>query len=405
MHALMVRAEAGGEISIEELRALKLLDEAVLAQRPANDLLRIAETICGRHVAVIDLLNNEHLASGSTLAEGTAFNEENGSRVIAALSYIESAGHLDDSCFVRLEDSSGLLGAVWLEPLEEKWDPAALPVMERLAFGLVLTMRRTAAENRREQTFDDDALGLLVQPNVDAESVLDLCRRTGLRAANDYRCLAAISVAPHPASPSVIARKVVTLLGVSSSRARSTQVGGVALIVIDGSVPTQRWSDIELWRQLSEEFGVRVGIGPARQTVTLGESWIQAKAALRMGLDDTSTGPAVSADDLGAWMLLSRISPTELAEISDVKQLLKLEGESTRTPNQLTILKAYCEAGTLREAARALHMHHSTLEYKIRRLGERLGCDLREPHVRLRYLLSIRLILAARVRLESEYRN
>jgi hypothetical protein len=403
MHALIVRAEAGGEISTEELRALKLLDEAVLAQRPADDLLRIAETICGRQVAVIDLLNNAHLISGNSLAHGSEFDEENGRRVISTLSYSESAGHLDDSCFVRLEDSSGLLGAVWLEPLEEIWDQAVIPVMERLAFGLVLTMRRTAAEARRVQTFDDDALGLLVQPNLDSETVMDLCRRTGLRAANDYRCLAAISVAPHPASPSVIARKIMTLLGVSASQSRFTDVGGVALIVIDGHVPAQRWSQVDLWRRLSEEFGVRIGIGPARHTVALGESWKQAKDALRLGLDDASTGPAVSADDLGAWILLGRISPTELAEVADVQQLLRLEAECTRTPNQLIILKAYCEAGTLREASRALHMHHSTLEYKVRRLAEQLGCDLSKPLVRLRYLLSIRLILAARVRLDSQY--
>lgn len=398
VHALILQAEAGDAIPTDYLRALHAMDQAIAADPTMETLLSTAARLIGRPVAAIDLLNNRHMMA---MPDGVVTEplSEHAHRILAEAAHTPSADHLDDSCFVRLTDARGVLGAVWLEPIDDVWDAMALPTVERLSFGLILSFRGTNDAERAAFRYDPAALETLVSARLPVEDLAYHCRRAGLREAGPYTCLAAMSVVPHPASPEAVARVVTRALGNTMRLRGSTTIGRAALIVVDGHASAKT-----SWNLDSPEIDaldIRLGIGSSVPAARLRDSWRSAQTSLRLSIADPDLGRAVPAQDLGAWTLLDDVPAQRLAEIHDVQVLLELEAASTRVPDDLQAIKVVCESASLRQAAARLHIHHSTLEYRLRVLEDRLGLGSWTPALRLRLLLAIRLILASRVRLDQ----
>ncbi|MFE2011512.1 helix-turn-helix domain-containing protein [Streptomyces sp. NPDC059491] len=125
--------------------------------------------------------------------------------------------------------------------------------------------------------------------------------------------------------------------------------------------------------------GVRAGVAAAGPP---DRSWREARTALRF---TTARRPVVHHDDLGALALLADVPAEALRANPDVTAVARL----ARTPEEFETLEAYCATGSLRRAADALHLHHSTVARRLDHLGTSLGIPLGDPAGRTRARLAL----------------
>lgn len=137
------------------------------------------------------------------------------------------------------------------------------------------------------------------------------------------------------------------------------------------------------------ELPGRAGIGPAAAILDLPRSWAAAKVALRFAAEGTAEDPGprvVHAAELGGLALLAEVGDPSAAP--DVKAL---EHAAAAAPWMLTTLHTTAASISLRAAATALRLHHSTLQDRVTHAEQLLGWNVREPQGRLRLQLALAL--------------
>lgn len=117
------------------------------------------------------------------------------------------------------------------------------------------------------------------------------------------------------------------------------------------------------------------GLGPWARADHAPESWEGAVIALRLTDADD---PVVDATDLGAMLLLARVHDPE-APHEDVAALARLDARSVQ------VLRTLVESDSVRSAAAALGMHHSTVQARHEALTRELGYDPRTALGKIRY--------------------
>ncbi|MCM3882970.1 helix-turn-helix domain-containing protein [Frankia sp. R82] len=135
--------------------------------------------------------------------------------------------------------------------------------------------------------------------------------------------------------------------------------------------------------------GTRAGVGPVATLAELPSSWDAARLALRLTAPGTAADPGpriVHADTLGSLTLLVRAALADPGPVADVEILTRA---AASTPWLLATLDALVTAASLRDAARTLHVHHSTLQDRLVHAESLLGWPLRAPHGRLRLHLAL----------------
>ncbi|MFJ9367272.1 PucR family transcriptional regulator [Nocardia sp. NPDC101769] len=268
---------------------------------------------------------------------------------------IDPAPHSD--AYATADLGGGSTGYVWLER-----EAPALPtdriILERLAVGATVVLDRTRGTTPGHDPASVEAL--LSAETGSAARRLAL-RRLALPAELRVRVVA--SLPDHPGSDSEPAVRW------------TTRIGRVHAAVIPADIePTP---------------AARAGVGPIVTAAELPRSWTAALRALRL---TGEPGPRLlSYDDLGGWALVAdRISADE-ALIEDVHTL---RAARDQLPDALETLTAIAETDSLRRAAEALFIHHSTLQARLRRLIAVLGYrpDTASGRTRLHLALALHRI-------------
>ncbi|MCT9819597.1 hypothetical protein N3K63_04775 [Microbacterium sp. W1N] len=114
----------------------------------------------------------------------------------------------------------------------------------------------------------------------------------------------------------------------------------------------------------------------AADPMRLAAAWADALIALRL---TDARHPIVDADALGALMLLVRAHDPARGDHPDVVRLRALDAHT------LALLDALAEAESVRAAASALSLHHSSVQSRHESLTRALGYDPRSATGRLRY--------------------
>jgi hypothetical protein len=240
-------------------------------------------------------------------------------------------------------------GAVlWLErPGPVK--PVEAMVLERAAAAIRTVLSRT--RGRAPVKADDASVEVIVDPGASPEARLVAARTLGLAKAMEARAVA---------------------LEGGSVR--------VEAVVSQAQGPAPRMA-----------YGRRAGVGPAVPVLELPDSCAAARMALRLtaeGTDDEPGPRTVYADQLGALVLLAQSVGPETPPIPDE---LALEHAAAAAPWMLSTLHAVATGSSLRGAAAALRVHHSTLQERISHAERLLGWSVREPDGRLRLHLALAL--------------
>jgi hypothetical protein len=135
----------------------------------------------------------------------------------------------------------------------------------------------------------------------------------------------------------------------------------------------------------------RVGVGPLVPVLELPSSWEAARTALRFAADGTEQDPGarvVHADELGGLAVLAAAVAPGTKPVADV---LALERARSAAPWVLGTLVTFASSPSLRTAATALVVHHSTLQDRIAHVEQLLGWPVRDPPGRLRLQLALAL--------------
>ncbi|MFD0266316.1 PucR family transcriptional regulator [Streptomyces sp. NPDC127106] len=238
------------------------------------------------------------------------------------------------------------IGTVWLErpgppgPLDEV-------LLDRLAIAAAAAAERYGPA--RTTMADPALVELVISPDSDEAARARALRLLGFAAAGPpVRAVAVRSELPLDRIGGLVcpARPV-----------KAAPLGDVGVILATGVDPARF------------PTGVRAGIGAA---VSPDRSWREARTALRF---TTARRPVVHHDELGAVALLARIPEEAVRENADVTAIARIAA----TPGDLETLDAYCTAGSLRQAADVLHLHHSSVARRLDQIAKTLGIELTEP--------------------------
>ncbi len=152
------------------------------------------------------------------------------------------------------------------------------------------------------------------------------------------------------------------------------------------------------WRTVTAAW--RCWLDPAVLVLDLPQSWTAAQVAFRFTAEGTEQDPGprvVRFDELGGLAVLAAAVGPDTEPIPDVRALGRA---GTTAPWVLASLEAIAASNSLRAAATALTVHHSTLQDRLAHAEHLLGWSVQDPHGRLR----LQLALALR-RLHRSYRQ
>jgi sugar diacid utilization regulator len=115
---------------------------------------------------------------------------------------------------------------------------------------------------------------------------------------------------------------------------------------------------------------------------------LQARTAVRFAVPGLTGEALVEHAALGPLALLAELPVERLRAEPDVAALDALAA----TPGgalDVATLDAFCRTGSLRQAAAALHLHHSSVAARLAHVEDALGLRLDEPDGRFRARLAV----------------
>ncbi|MBL7489419.1 helix-turn-helix domain-containing protein [Frankia sp. AgB1.9] len=132
-----------------------------------------------------------------------------------------------------------------------------------------------------------------------------------------------------------------------------------------------------------ELLDVVVGVGGAVTALDAHESWRQATLALRFTAHGRHQSRVVEFDGLGALAIVAEVPEARLRQNPDLVALEAL------TASDIEALEVFCLSGSLRQAAAALHLHHSSVAARLDNIEAALGWRLDDPLGRFRAMLAL----------------
>ncbi|GAA4717474.1 helix-turn-helix domain-containing protein [Phytohabitans rumicis] len=260
----------------------------------------------------------------------------------------------------RTLDESGLL--VWLER-DGAPQPLDAIILERFAVAAEVAVDRARGH----------------APAIDDPALVELVLAAGTGPAERGRALRLLGLRPDVplrvlAAPGGAAERIVKDLVRAGRLARGAELGDAAAVLTTGA-PLADVGDVG-----------PLGVGPAVPPDAAGRSWAGARAALRL-----ASGTVVVWDDLGPLALVAEHVPD--SAIGDLEEVRRLEALAGTAPGREAIaaLEALCAHGSLRRAAEAVHLHHSSMAARIARAQAALGYVVDAPAGRQRAYLALRL--------------
>ncbi|WP_193070219.1 PucR family transcriptional regulator [Brevibacterium aurantiacum] len=382
---------AGGDRADEIRKALHVVSAFDDLQRQLPNLTALAElasSITGHVVVIDDMLTRQRLQSTARLISSAEVSELSrrgmGLRSRGART-MRMDFHSHPVLVASVEHGEGRLGTVFLVAREgTEWRSQDELTLERLSQAVAVAALRS--RDRRLSPGVRESLQYLFTRDLDGAEYSGLVETAGLDSQESYRALVAEEHPSQSASP----HAVLSAIGNESSRyeAQSCIVGRRPVVVTSASEAESRVAEFHETVTESGRFSVRIGVGASVHPGELKRSFTEASESLRLG---SSRAPTVWYEQLGVIGLLSTVSDSAISEQPDVASLIELQEQGKIAISDLDIVENYCETGSLRQTADEVHMHHSSVDYRLKQFQDLLSFPLRSQEGKLRALLAIRL--------------
>ncbi|AQT79416.1 hypothetical protein B1R94_09265 [Mycolicibacterium litorale] len=219
---------------------------------------------------------------------------------------------------------------------------------------------------------DPALLAVLVDPAAGAPERTRALHLLGLRPCTESTLLAVLG-------PVRAVDALEADLAALPSAPRRGIVGSLHAVAVVGS--------------LAPEFiapeGLLVGVGTTGFAVDAPASWEKAVRAVRYAT--APTRPVVFAADLGPFELLAaRLRSSDIHGVEDIDAIDSVAaGPGGR--GVVTALETVAQAGSLREAARVMCLHHTSVAARLSRAEQRLGYRVTTPSGMARLQLALAL--------------
>ncbi|MBC6457919.1 PucR family transcriptional regulator, partial [Actinomadura sp. HBU206391] len=145
-------------------------------------------------------------------------------------------------------------------------------------------------------------------------------------------------------------------------------------------------------RGLPSVTAVVVGVGrPCADLSEIRSSYDEAALAARVAVQLPAVGPVAFWSQLGIYRVLSRLTSEEMRNACVHPGLEKLLGDPANRP-LLETLETYLDlAGNAHATAERMNLHRTSLYYRLQRLEQLAGTDLKNGNERLSLHLALKL--------------
>jgi len=385
MRGLAKRAGDSDPEVAAALRVIATFDDLISQQASVEALVTSAAQFLQTDVCVTDLWNDRFC--GRSAGGGPIDPRPHPEGLLAGLPPY-GAAVVDECLATNIQTAGGAIGVAWARAREQQWSELDAVVIERLAAGIAIDAVHVHQQRLADQRVDSDALITLVtshQSEADTRLALRRARlaETGL--------LTAIHVSSrHGAIGSQVSGRLAhEILSDQGVVARSSNVGEAALViaVADRAFEVGLASIAE--NAAAASMSLVLGVGSAESPFHLAKSWERAIQASMLAPASDEGAVICRYESLGALGLLAHIPSAEVTQLEDILVLRKVMAS---VPEDLRLLELYCEAGSMRPVAQAMHLHHSSVDYRLKRLARDLGFDVSTTSGRLRALLAVKLL-------------
>jgi PucR-like helix-turn-helix protein len=263
------------------------------------------------------------------------------------------------------------VGRVWLERRDEpdgyEWDEL---IIARLALTMAALYSRSYSDDTQVGLTNPALLHTLLSDHASEAEMARAARLLGFRAGQQVRVLAVHS--------EVRVERILPALRVAvatATRGRTVaapMTNNLAVLIAAGAVPPT-----------TTPHSIAVCVGPEVPIEQCGRSWSQARRGIRFATLRARPSDWIVAEDLGCVIALADLDPQQIMSLPDVHAI----GEVARSRSGSTDMKILDQLGrrdSLREVAAALHMHHSSVAYRVDRISDLLGFDVRSGDGRYR---------------------
>jgi hypothetical protein len=391
------KRRTGREVT-EWLTIIDEFDQLVADRAPLERLVEAATRITERRACVLDALNGR-LCVAEPGTEGSITDPPGAEGdVISALTATRLRGRetgivaIADGEVVAasVDDAGGRIGLCWLASGGVAWRPLDELVAQRLSSAAAISSVRLRDERATHGRLDYAALEQLLSAPLTEEAAAEAVRRAGLRPGRALMALAARPTPGGTVGPEALGQTLARALEQAGLSSRSTVIGRSAAVVVEAGATID-----EVLAGASASMSrlgvqIEVGAGTPGEPVMLHASWRQAAQALLLRPVMAAASPVTHFDDLGVLHLLAEIPTDDLASYRDVVRVAALE--TTGSPvSDLDLLERYLATMSLRQTAQQVLLHHTTVQYRLKRIEQVLGIELQDPAARLRTQIAILL--------------
>ena len=157
-------------------------------------------------------------------------------------------------------------------------------------------------------------------------------------------------------------------------------------------------------RALEHVYGDRPATGWSGTRLAINEApraFQDARSALSIAEVGVFGQPVTTWSDLGSWRTVAVLAqgytdnPTDLVPLVHPGILALIRDDRSDLIHTLDVYLA--QGGDARGTATALHLHRSSLYYRLEKIADAIGDDLHDGDVRFELMLSIRLAYLARI--------
>ena len=135
--------------------------------------------------------------------------------------------------------------------------------------------------------------------------------------------------------------------------------------------------------------GMAVCVGPSRPVEHCSSAWLMAREGARFSALGGLWPRWNTTERLGCALAFTDLDPGQVSQLADVQAIARIAGSKSGATD-IKLIDTYCWMPSIRETATSLHMHHSSVNYRITTLTAALGYNVRtsEGRYRLRTALT-----------------
>ena len=359
MRGLLRRlADLDGEAE-RGVAVVEFFDQLLLHRADLESLVRATATLAGCSAGAVD--DRLGLACQLDVGSNTLLSEypQPPSCGVPACRAVVEVGH-DRVGEVWLGSSDG---SPWQELILERMAVTAAAIHERV---------RSAHANVGGGLADPGIVELLLGRATNEVDRARAASLLGLRPGGELRAVALSAPARLTDNLVPIRDRVAAETDGRVISAAVTAHLGVLLVPGTGSLTAVTLPD-----------AVVAAVGSPATAETAERSWREARRAVRFAGMSPTWPRWLAAQDVGAVIVLADVPPEEALAHPDVTALAQI-ATGAGAEVLLTVLEYFCLFGSMREAAAAAHLHHSSAGYRLQSASEALGFDVKTPHGRRR---------------------